>query len=364
VNLTTIETIDDLKYYLAVALKLEHATIPPYLTALYSIVPGSNREAANIIRLVAVEEMLHMTLVANLMNAIGATPDPTGDDFVPEYPAYLPDGERDFQVNISALSRETIDNFLQIERPAPPPTEQQRRACCGRQRPPAALLKVSRDAPHLEFYSIGEFYAEIGRGFEKLHGVYGPELFRGNRSRQVTPDYYYSGGGALFAIDGIESVRKAWQLIAEQGEGYGGTIYDHEGELAHYYRFQQLKLGRYYQKGDQPDHPTGATFDLDFNRVYKIRSNARLEHYPQRSELYAAAVDFANTYKGFLGLIAQAYSGQPRKLRDAVAWMFAIKDKALTLIRNPIPGTSGVNAAPIFALPKRGQTGSSPAQRG
>ncbi len=56
------------------AIKLEHATIPPYLTALYSIKPDprkSNHDSYNIIRAVAVEEMLHLTLAANLLNAVG-----------------------------------------------------------------------------------------------------------------------------------------------------------------------------------------------------------------------------------------------------------------------------------------------------
>ncbi|MFM6195333.1 MAG: ferritin-like domain-containing protein, partial [Planktothrix sp.] len=64
--LTLITTVDELRYYLKEAMKLEHATIPPYITALYSLKPGTNLEAFHIIRQVAVEEMLHLTLVANV----------------------------------------------------------------------------------------------------------------------------------------------------------------------------------------------------------------------------------------------------------------------------------------------------------
>ncbi|MGO6670880.1 ferritin-like domain-containing protein, partial [Rhizobium ruizarguesonis] len=37
---SSIKTLDELKEFLYRAMQLEHATIPPYLTALYSIKPG------------------------------------------------------------------------------------------------------------------------------------------------------------------------------------------------------------------------------------------------------------------------------------------------------------------------------------
>ncbi|PLU36792.1 ferritin-like domain-containing protein, partial [Sinorhizobium medicae] len=39
----SIRTLDELKEFLHRAMQLEHATIPPYMTALYSIKPGSNQ---------------------------------------------------------------------------------------------------------------------------------------------------------------------------------------------------------------------------------------------------------------------------------------------------------------------------------
>src|ERR671927_1549504 len=93
-----ITSVEELHSYLRAALQLEHATSPPYLTALYSIKPETNSDAFHVIRVVAVEEMLHLTLVANVLNAIGGRPNLTGAHFVPAYPAYLPNGEKDFQV--------------------------------------------------------------------------------------------------------------------------------------------------------------------------------------------------------------------------------------------------------------------------
>ena len=54
------------------AVELEHATLPVYLYGLYSLQSGVNTAIADIIQSVAMEEMLHMTLAANVLNALGA----------------------------------------------------------------------------------------------------------------------------------------------------------------------------------------------------------------------------------------------------------------------------------------------------
>ena len=73
-SLGPITDVDDLRDYLRVALQLEHATIPPYLTALYSIHPVTNADASRILRVVAVEEMLHLTLVPTSSTPSAASP--------------------------------------------------------------------------------------------------------------------------------------------------------------------------------------------------------------------------------------------------------------------------------------------------
>jgi hypothetical protein len=345
-RITTIQQLND---YLYAALQLEHATIPPYLTALYSLRPGSNSDALHIIRVVAVEEMLHLTLVANVMNAVGKAPDLTQHDFVPAYPTYLPDGEKDFEVDLQPFSKDAVATFLKIERPAQAPDERSRLV----RRPARAhvqLLAASPKDPGMQYYSIGEFYEEIARGLRYLHGEYGDKLFTGKPSDQVTPEYYYSGGGEVIPVTDLDSALAALSLIAEQGEGLGGGIYDSEGELAHFYRFQQLQIGRYYQKGDQPGNPTGPPLDIDWDAVYPVLNNAKLENYPPDSELYAAARKFNEEYAGFLGFLTHAYTGHPDLLLEAVWRMFRLRDGMLQLIHNPIPGRTGVNAAPTFEV--------------
>ena len=70
-----IRTVEDLREHLQWAIELEHSTLPPYLTALYSIKDGHNTEAAEVIQSVFLEEMLHMTLAANILNAVGGAPE-------------------------------------------------------------------------------------------------------------------------------------------------------------------------------------------------------------------------------------------------------------------------------------------------
>lgn len=52
----SINTLEDLRRHLQWAIELEHATIPPYRCALYSMDPGRNLEAEHVIRTVFTEE--------------------------------------------------------------------------------------------------------------------------------------------------------------------------------------------------------------------------------------------------------------------------------------------------------------------
>ena len=93
---------------LQTAIELEWSTIPPYMVAILSMKLTANREAANLIRGVMMEEMLHMALVANVLNAVGGTVH-IGPDNVPSYPLRLFKG-RDFPVDLAPFSAETVDD--------------------------------------------------------------------------------------------------------------------------------------------------------------------------------------------------------------------------------------------------------------
>jgi hypothetical protein len=149
-------------------------------------------------------------------------------------------------------------------------------------------------------------------------------------------------------------------------------IFDHENELAHYYRFQQLKKGRYFVPADNNEEnrnkkpedkePSGPKLAVNFQEVYPIKTNAKLSEYCQDSELYEAAIEFARSYRELLVMVHEAFNGSPERLNDAVPSMFSIKYKAQRLMKVPIPGQDGVHAAPIFVLPKPQQAQSKQAQ--
>ncbi|WP_293355635.1 MULTISPECIES: ferritin-like protein [unclassified Microcoleus] len=364
-----ITEVEHLHFYLKQALRLEHATIPPYITALYSLKPGTNLEAFHIIRAVAVEEMLHLTLVANLLNAVGGDIKSTltHPDFVPKYPAYIPTGARDFQVHLRKFSPETVENFMQIERAEE--VEEGKPLVVSRfVQERDHFLTIHNGEKSNTFYSIGLFYSEIIRGLFALNKKMGSdELFCGDPERQITPAYYYNGGGDIIPVTDLRSAMRAMRVIQEQGEGSRvRTIYDAERELAHYYRFHQLvpsdnKVqlgeGKYYvidkdnpEKSDSPGQPTGASFKVDWDAVYPLKENASLSDYCEGTEVYAAAQEFESAYRIFLEKLEDAFNGNPAALIPAVGGMFRLKEQANSLIRNPIRGMDGDHAAPIFPV--------------
>ena len=349
-NLHKITDLAGLHRHLQAAMQLEHATIPPYLTALYSIVPGTNTEAFDIIRAVAVEEMLHLTLVGNLLNAVGGAPNLSAPGFVATYPAKLPDGEEDFSVDCRRFSPEAIETFLKIERPADLDHGQEGGKTVTRT-PDADAVSAAHVAAGSEehFFSIGEFYKAIENGLERLHAELGDSLFSGDPARQIGPEYYYSGGGGLIAITDLASAKAALDLIAEQGEGVTGAIFDEDDEIAHYYRFQQLILGRYYRPGDVRDAPTGGTVPVDWDAVYPIKTNARLDDFASGSDLRLAAQAFNKTYATFLDRLTAAFNGAPSEFIPAVGDMFHIKELFYGLMRQPL-GNTGENGAPTFEI--------------
>ncbi len=348
---TKISSLEELHAFLYRALQLEHATIPPYLTALYSIKPGTNPDASQILRVIAVEEMLHLTIAANLMNAVGGKVDLTQYGFSPDYPAYLPDGETDFQVGLAPFSPDALQTFLKIERPKMASSDSQK--LLRNAHSPQAFVLGTHPDPAFRFYSIGEFYAAIEQGLKDLEAAAkakGGTIFTGDPKFQVGPDYFYSGGGKLWPIHTLDDACRAIELVIEQGEGVTDKIHGEGGEIAHYYRFEQLSLQRYYQPDDKvPGEPTGPRFQIDWDAIYPVQIDLKLDQIPAGSALQQTAAAFNDKYRGFLDLLTQAFSGQPQLLLEAVPRMFEFRNLIWELVRNPLPGTDRY-AGPTFEI--------------
>ena len=76
-----------------------------------SIKPGRNQEALRIILSVVRQEMLHMTIAANVLNAIAGEPEINHPEFIPTYPGLLPMNVGDgLIVGLDSLSPEVLKN--------------------------------------------------------------------------------------------------------------------------------------------------------------------------------------------------------------------------------------------------------------
>ena len=112
-------TVQDLRNDLQTALEIEHATIPPYMTALATLEPGKNDDIIHRLREVFIQEMFHLTLVANILNAVGGKPTLNDPGFIPGYPSALPGGlQRKLIVPIKKFTLPLVkDVFSMIEQP-------------------------------------------------------------------------------------------------------------------------------------------------------------------------------------------------------------------------------------------------------
>ena len=71
-------------------------------------------------RSVFVEEMLHMLLAANLLNAVGGRPRIDTPQMLAPYPRSLPHADGSFEVSLLPFGREALELFLKIEQPSAP----------------------------------------------------------------------------------------------------------------------------------------------------------------------------------------------------------------------------------------------------
>src|ERR1035441_10125226 len=73
-QLNPLSTVQDAQAMLQTAIGVGFGTLPPALYALYCIPPGTNPQAEQLINSVALQEMIHMCLAANMLNALGGNP--------------------------------------------------------------------------------------------------------------------------------------------------------------------------------------------------------------------------------------------------------------------------------------------------
>jgi hypothetical protein len=327
-----INTLEELKEHLKEAIRVEHFTIPPYLCALYSIKEGSNEVAARIIRTVVVEEMLHMVMAANILNAVGGSPVINAKEVIPQFPNPLPRSAGLFKVGLLKFSKEAINTFLRIEKPA----------------------GQSAQAQTDKFNSIGQFYAAIREALVRLDKETKGGIFTGDPKKQVGSEHYYGSGGKLIAVYKLEDALEAIEEIVGQGEGIDDTINDADDllfaddvEFAHYFRFNEIFHERYYKVGDKPqDNPSGPPLSVDWSDVHNMQPNPKMAHYSD-PWVKEKALQFNKTYMRLLDNIHDACNGNPNALLQGLPLMYKLKEQAVELMKIP-SGDGNYMAGPSF----------------
>ncbi len=212
-----INTLDELKQALQLAMQLEFATLPPYLCAEWSINGDGDNDPDNVaatINGIAEQEMFHFALAGNILAAIGGVPSIANADFVPRYPTnVLPGGiAQKLPVDLKPLSPDQLDVFLQIEYP---------------QFPPVALALAQGPA------TIGAFYDTISLGLNSANPA-------------IAPDAQQVNFGEVVSITSVAGAQTAISLIKGEGEGTEGSPDEPPPDstaIAHYYAFKEIRTG-------------------------------------------------------------------------------------------------------------------------
>lgn len=331
----TIQTPAGLRDHLQTAVELEHSTLPPYLCALYSIVEGTNPAAVEVIQGVVIEEMLHLTLAANLLNAVGGRPVLDAPGLLPTRPAHLPHSDGRIELSLRPFSRTAVEGFMAIERPS------------------------AADSPAQDegYATIGQFYLAIDEALVALSAELGEAaLFCGDPSRQVTDALYYGGSGRILAVTDLASARLALAEIVEQGEGLDhASVFDGDTdmfhpereEVAHYFRFEELLEGRAYARGDTPaSGPTGPPVEVDWSAVQPMRVDSQVADHAPGTPARVAVEAFNASYCRVLQLLERTFDGVPTLLSIATGAMYGIRQQMVELIR--LDNGDGTTVGPSF----------------
>jgi len=311
------------------ALELEFATIPTYLSAAFSLT--SNGKIYQLILRAAIEEMLHMTAVANLMNAIGIAPNIVAA--VPEFPYHLTVLEPPLKLDLRSFSFDLVrDLFMQIEAPEDPvqfPT-----------------LAPAADRPR----TIGQFYAGIIDiiGSDTIPGLFNNAVRDAYKQRQVRPNFapiaYLSNQDASkyplkadidFKITDKASAVRHLSWVVDQGEG--SAPFDPltaEGIPGHYYRFESIlksrflikdthaELGYSFSGGDIPFDPAG---------VHEFDANAKIKDYDAFPPVRRQMKRFNDNYTSMINSLQGAFNcPSPDRQEQAMA----AYDQAVGIMRN------------------------------
>ena len=235
-----VQDREELIFLLSEAAEFEHTVMCTYLYAMWSLkreaddtCTAEQLEAVErwrgIIRRVALEEMLHLALVNNILASLGAAPH-LGRPAFPVPAGRFPE---DVVFSLRKLCAASIAHFAYIERPEG--VEMEDGAGFDH---PAHYVRVAREdllTPMPQDYgSQGHLYHGIARALHDLVVTHGEEeVFVGHGDSQVTSADFRLPG--LFEVTDLASAVRAIEEIVVQGEGAPA-----HSEASHYALFMQI----------------------------------------------------------------------------------------------------------------------------
>ncbi|WP_194727406.1 ferritin-like domain-containing protein [Noviherbaspirillum malthae] len=351
---------EQLIFLLSEAAEIEHGLMCSYLYAAWSLkqsqeegLSDSQLAAVNrwrsIITGVAMEEMLHLALVSNLLMSLGSPPHFSRPNF-PIPVGYHPSS---IVARLTPFTRETADHFVYLERPEGvflPQVAGFESVDYERREPVVRLTPTAED-----FDTVSHLYRGIEDGFRLLAERLGEtKLFVGDPACQLDPSMLTFDG--LIAVTDLDSAIAAISIIVEQGEG--GR---HDGEKSHFSHFRKVR----------DDYDTFLAQDTGFRPYRDVVSDplmfSPIDGDPHRhisGEAASKVLDIANAAYGLmLRLLASGFSlsstpddrtlieDKRTEIESAIAVMGIVKSLAIQLTK--LPANDGTEKAGMtFHLPR------------
>jgi len=235
-----IKDREELLFLLSEAAEFEHAVMCSYLFAAMSLKRSVDETLTaeellivtrwrRLIISVAVEEMLHLALVNNLITAFGGS----GHLGRPNFPVPAGRFPAGLQLDLSAFSESTLQHFQFLEKPEglsiPDGTAYRHVRHYHRS------LRTDLFSPTpTDYTSQGQLYHTIANGIDALADKLGVDaLFSSPKDAQVGAAQFPLPG--IFPVTDLASAHRAIEEIVLQGEGA-----PEHSDVSHYAKFKQI----------------------------------------------------------------------------------------------------------------------------
>ena len=329
--------VEEVQARVQTAIDLEFSTLPPYLYAKLSILPDTNGPALARLDAIVGQEMIHMCLACNIMNAIGGTPAIQP----PHYPGPLPgDVAGGLTVHLLPFSQAAMQQGMAIEEPSKPIDPPQLEAL-------AAKPTVT----------IGEYYHLLDEALKGLP----TSAWTPNRN-QISDVQFFQG--QIFAVNSYQDAHRAITQIVSEGEGTPvsadgkGSPLDFQNELAHYYRFWEIERNQVLVKDSNPvGYAWGGPLGVDWNAIYPAIPDPESHDFsndPPAAQQAQAACNQAFT--ATVDALSGTFRGATGGLGLAVRAMFDLRMAAIRALSIPLADGKSV-AGPAFLYVGKTQPG-------